>query len=442
AHIASFGSRDAISAEKTKLFHGIPECGWVLIPSDERVLDQHINSLTCRVYRFGQRSAELPFVEHYRFVNDGMRLVMRFPSGDSATMTVSTPSREIVSDIEIAASAAYLLGAGADSIASVLADYAPSSTRMEIWRSPAGFTLINDTCSSDPLSVKSALKSLASLKQDGGRKIFVFGGMRELGPHEVEEHTGVGLLAAQSSVDTLVLVGQNIAAATARAFTDAAPAGRILRCSNPEEVKNTLLPGLQWGDTVLVKGPRSMGIARVAREIMEAMAPSRLIVDLESVNENITRFKRLVGPNTRILAMVKALAYGSEATRLSIELQRMGVDCFGVASADEGGALRRAGVDIPVLGMVWTPEEAEKVIRHRLTPVICSFENIDALAAAAREQGKIVDVHIEIDTGMGRLGVAPERACELAYRVSSTESLRLTGMMTHFACAEDPSQDQ
>jgi alanine racemase len=175
---------------------------------------------------------------------------------------------------------------------------------------------------------------------------------------------------------------------------------------------------------------------------MEAMAPSRLIIDVQAIGENITRFKRLVGPDTRILAMVKALAYGSEATRLSIELQRIGVDCFGVASADEGGALRRAGVDLPVLVMMWTPEEAEKVIRQRLTPVIYSFEPVEALAAAAREQGRIIDVHIEVDTGMGRLGVMPEQAADLARAVSAAGSLRLTGMMTHFACADDPSQDE
>src|SRR5262249_40076229 len=157
--------------------------------------------LACRVYRFGVPSDELPFVETHQFVSQGLRLLMRFPSGESVSLTVVTPSREITTDIEIAAGAAYLLGAQAGDIAAALADYSPASTRMEIWRSPAGFTLINDTCSSDPLSVKAALKSLASLKQDGGRKIFVFGGMRELGPHEVAEHAAVGRLAAESSVD-------------------------------------------------------------------------------------------------------------------------------------------------------------------------------------------------------------------------------------------------
>jgi alanine racemase len=441
AHIASFGSRDSIAGEKATLFRGITERGWVLIPSGEPLLDRHVSPLACRVYRFGGPSDELPFIEHHQFVNGGTQLVIRFPTGDCFTVTVATPSREIVSDIEIAGCAAYLLGMKPADIAGALAAYTPSSTRMEIWRSPAGFTLINDTCSSDPLSVKAALKSLASMKQDGGRKIFVFGGMRELGPHETAEHAGVGALAAQSSVDTLVLVGRDIAAETALAFTGAAPGSRVLTCADPEEVKGILLPGLQWGDTVLVKGPRNMGIARVAREIMEAMAPSRLIIDVQAVGENITRFKRLVGPGTRILAMVKALAYGGEATRLSIELQRIGVDWLGVASADEGAALRRAGVDLPVLVMMWTPEEAEKVIRHRLTPMISSFENIGALAAAAREQEKMPDVHIEVDSGMGRLGVAPDQAPELARRVASAGGLRLTGMMTHFACADDPTQD-
>jgi alanine racemase len=122
-------------------------------------------------------------------------------------------------------------------------------------------------------------------------------------------------------------------------------------------------------------------------------------------------------------------------------LQRMGVDYIGVSSADEGAALRKAGVDLPILVMMCNAEEAEKITRYHLIPMIYSFEIIDSLAREARSQGKILDVHIEIDTGLGRLGVRPESAVELAKEITGTGRLRIIGAMTHFACADDPEKD-
>lgn len=441
AHISSFGSRKGIAEEKLKLFRKIEQDGWLLIPANDPIVEQAVQQVACKTYRFGTPSDEIPYIEHREMKTDGMQLIVRFPDGQTIDLLILTPSLEIVSDIEIAICAAWLLGVTAEVIRDSLSRYAPGTTRMEVWRSPAGFTLINDSCSSDPISVKAALNTLASMNHNSGRRIFVFGGMKELGPYAQEEHLQVGTLAAQSHIDTLVLVGQNEIAITGEAFQQAAPESRVIRCKQLEEVKAALLPDLQWGDTVLVKGPRSMAITRVAREIMEAMAPNRFNVDLQAVSENINRFQHLVGRKTKILAMVKALGYGSDPTKLSLALQRMGVDYIGVSSADEGAALRKAGVDLPILVMMCNAEEAEKITRYRLIPMIYSVEIIESLAREARAQGKVLDVHIEIDTGLGRLGVRPESAIELAREITKTGSLRIIGAMTHFACADDPGKD-
>jgi alanine racemase len=441
AHISAFGRREDIAEEKLKLFRNIKQEGWLLIPANDPVAEQAAKQVSCKIYRFGTPSDEIPYIEHREMKTDGMQLVVRFPDGQTIDLLILTPSLEIVSDIEIAIDAAWLLGVKAEVIKESLSRYAPGTTRMEVWKSPAGFTLINDSCSSDPISVKAALNTLASMNQKGGKRIFVFGGMRELGAYAQEEHAQVGTLAAQSQVDTLVLVGQNEIAATEEAFQRTAPESRVIRCRHLEDVKENLLPDLQWGDTVLVKGPRSMAITRVAREIMEAMAPNRFNIDLQSVNENINRFQHLIGQKTKILVMVKALGYGSDPTRLSLALQRMEVDYIGVSSADEGAALRKAGVDLPILVMMCSAEEAEKITRHHLIPMIYSFEIIDSLAREARAQGKILDVHIEIDTGLNRLGVRPESVIKLAKEITETGSLRIIGAMTHFACADDPEKD-
>jgi alanine racemase len=441
AHISAFGSREGIAEEKLKLFRNIGHDGWLLIPANDPVAENAAKQVACRIYRFGVPSDEIPYIEHHEVKTDGMQLHLRFPDGQTIELSILTPSLEIASDIEIAICAAWLFGVKAEVIRNSLSRYAPGTTRMEVWKSPAGFTLINDSCSSDPISVKAALNTLASMNQNKGKRIFVFGGMKELGASAQEEHIRVGTLAAQSHVDTLILVGQNEIAGTEAAFHQAAPQNRVIRCNHLEDVKETLLPELQWGDTVLVKGPRSMAITRVATEIMEAMAPNRFNVDLHAVSENINRFQHLIGSKTKILAMVKALGYGSDPTKLSLALQRMGVDYIGVSSADEGAALRKAGVDLPILVMMCNAEEAEKITRYHLIPMIYSFEIIDSLAREARSQGKILDVHIEIDTGLGRLGVRPESAVELAKEITGTGRLRIIGAMTHFACADDPEKD-
>lgn len=444
AHIAAFGNRYKIAEEKLKLFENIKSDGWVLIPAgDPRdpVIDKAISRLTCKIYRFGQPSDSLPFIKNSEITKEGIRLSVHFPNGEIIKAPFSTPSQEIISDIDIAICAAYLLGINTETIENALTNYIPGTTRMEIWKSPAGFMLINDSCSSDPISVRAALNTLASIKQDGGKRIFVFGGMKELGDLTIEEHAHVGAMAAESNVDTLVLIGENALTATEDEFKRIAPAKEVLHCKDSDELKDNLLPNLNWGDIVLVKGPRNTGIARVAKDIIEAMAPNRFTIDLQVVYENLKQFQRLVGPKTSILAMVKALAYGSDINKLSLALQHMGVDCFGVATADEGAVLRRAGVDLPIIVMMCTPEEVEKIIRYHLTAMVYSAGIVEPLARVARTQNGILDVHMEVDTGLGRLGVVPEMALELARKIASTGSLHLIGLMTHFACAEDPTKD-
>ncbi len=241
-----------------------------------------------------------------------------------------------------------------------------------------------------------------------------------------------------------------------------------------EAVRRRLRALLAPGDTLLLKGPRHSGIAAAAVDLMEAMAPNRLIVDLGAVASNIASFQRVcdqqlvprqatggdaadqqilprqatggaaAGPGTRILAMVKALAYGSELVRLSSWLSEAGIDHLGVSTADEGVELRRAGIQLPILVTLPTPEEAAKLARFELLPAVYSFALVEPLAAAARAAlppGRRLAVHLKVDTGMHRVGVAPGEALPLARAVSATGALRVTGLMTHLASAEDPAAD-
>lgn len=431
AHLAGFGSRATTAREKVGLFRRAP--GWLLLP-DEPLLAPHLAALPGSPHRPGDPA--LPQIVRQQ----GPQLSVVFPDGQRHAVGIGTRSAPLIADLMAAAGAAWLLGVSAAEIAAGMEGFSPGPTRMEVWRAPEGVTLINDAYSSDPLSVRAALRTAAA-GGERGQRIFVFGGMRELGEREADEHALVGRVAAREGFGRLVLLQNPALQHTADAFLGAAPDGAVSWVDDPAAVRDEIRAIAAPGDVVLVKGPRQDGLQQAARALWEAMAPKRLIVDLAAIRENVARFKRLVGPEVQILAMLKAWAYGTELARVASDLQRAGVDWVGVAAADEGALLRRAGVHLPILVTLLDQSEVDKVIRYRLTPAVYSAEIAHALILAARRAGAVIDVHLHVDTGMGRLGVQPEQMAALAALVAGAPELKATGLMTHFSCADDPDAD-
>ncbi|MEL6345305.1 MAG: alanine racemase [Myxococcota bacterium] len=433
AHIAGFGDRAITAREKLGLFK--ESRGWLVLPPDEPLLEPYLAGLSVRVVRRGR--APLPILVGQRDDGEGARLVVRFDNGDEHAVRIGTRSQPLIEDLMVAAGMAWQLGVPADAIMAGMEGFSPGPTRMEVWRAPEGVTLINDAYSADPMSVQAALRSATVGASAGGRRIFVFGGMRELGGREAAEHALVGEIARNQGFDRLVLLQQPALAHTATAFGE----DRVTWVPSADAVREVIRSLASPGDVILIKGPRRDGLQDAARALWESMAPKRLIVDLAAIRENIARFRRLVGADVRILAMLKAWAYGTELARVARDLQAAGVNWIGVSAADEGAMLRRAGVHLPILVTLLDRGEVDKVIRYRLTPAVYSHAIADALIAAADRSGAIIDVHLHVDTGMGRLGVQPEDIAALARVVRDARGLRATGLMTHFSSADDPGAD-
>jgi alanine racemase len=431
AHIAGFGSRAVTAAEKLRLFAG--DLRWLILPPDEPLLDARRGEGV--VYTYGR--PPLPRVVERQDRTDGATVTVAFPDDSRHGLRIGVRSPPLIADLEAAMGAAWLLGVPAADIITRIDGFSPGPTRMEVWRAPDGVTIINDAHSSDPISVQAALRAV----RGRGRRIFVFGGMRELGDRARDEHALVGRLAAEQGFSRLVLLPGDDIQHTAEAFLTARGDGEVTWASDPEAIQAAVHAGARPGDVVLVKGPRGEGLSTAARAIWESMAPRRLIVDLGAIGENIDSFRRLVGPGVKILAMLKAWAYGTELARVALDLQGRGVDWIGVAAADEGAMVRRAGVHLPVLVTLLDVSEIDKVIRYRLTPVVYSMPLAEALIEAVQRAGQTLDVHLQVDTGMGRLGVQPEEIGALARRVMASGVLRPTGLMTHFSSADSPAAD-
>lgn len=138
------------------------------------------------------------------------------------------------------------------------------------------------------------------------------------------------------------------------------------------------------------------------------------------------------------MAVVKADAYGHGAVPIARCLAECGADWFGVASVEEGIELRAAGIEQPILllGGLYMSDPAH-LIEYRLTPCVSSTARLDTYAECARRYGQPIDFHLKVDTGMGRLGLPPDRLPSFVEHYRELRGLRLKGFLTHLASAED-----
>jgi alanine racemase len=158
-------------------------------------------------------------------------------------------------------------------------------------------------------------------------------------------------------------------------------------------------------------------------------------VDLSAIQNNLRRMKAITG--TRVMAVVKANAYGHGAIEVSRAAAAAGAAWLGVARASEGLSLREGGRALPILVLGYTPpERATAALGADLTLTVFDFEAAQAYAAAARLLGRKARLHVKVDTGMGRLGVLPEDAPEFVRAVGALEGAEVEGLFTHFAGAD------
>ena len=171
-----------------------------------------------------------------------------------------------------------------------------------------------------------------------------------------------------------------------------------------------------------------------------ARRPTWAEIDLDNLAANFNRIKQRVSPTARVMAVVKANAYGHGAVECAQRLAREGADWFGVALPEEAIELRESGITHPILCLAgYWPGQAAACIRHGLTTVVYRLDMIEALNQAAANAGMVTDVHVKIDTGMGRLGVRFDQLAEFVAALDRFRNVRIDGVMTHLAAADDAS---
>lgn len=189
---------------------------------------------------------------------------------------------------------------------------------------------------------------------------------------------------------------------------------------------------------VLVKGRREMRMEQLAMRLRERKHQTYVEVNLSAVRNNLAYCKSMLDRSTKVLAMVKASSYGSGIDEMGVYLERIGVDYLGVAYADEGVQLRKAGVSIPVLVMNTEEGAFEDCIAHDLEPCIYSLHQLNAFIRQLIYQARTnYPIHITLETGMNRLGFQSESIPELVGMIQVQPEVQIKSIYSHLATADE-----
>lgn len=175
---------------------------------------------------------------------------------------------------------------------------------------------------------------------------------------------------------------------------------------------------------------------------MKIFRPIWAEIDCDRVERNLKLIRERVGAAVKIMGVVKADAYGHGAVAVAKSLMHAGADSLAVASLEEGAELREKNIGAEILILGYTqPNWASAVVEGGFVQTVYHLNLARALSAEAVRQGKRVKVHIKIDSGMGRIGIEPERAAHLIREIGRMEGIEVQGLYTHFSMAEDPESD-
>ncbi len=165
---------------------------------------------------------------------------------------------------------------------------------------------------------------------------------------------------------------------------------------------------------------------------------TRAEINLKAFKHNLQNLKAILGSDTGIMAVIKADAYGHGAIPCAKAAVESGIDYLGAGVIEEGIELRKNGVKDPILilGSIF-PDEVADLVHHNLSTILCTSQLAEALSKEAEKQGKTVNIHIKVDTGMNRLGVLPENLLALTEKICKLPNLKIEALSTHFSSADD-----
>ncbi len=337
--------------------------------------------------------------------------------------------------LAVAATALYL-GVAPEQLAERMAQLEPVAMRLEVKEGQHGCQLINDSYNSDINSLDIALDFMS--RRPGNQRTLILSDIYQSGMADADLYSEVNDLCQKRGIDQLIGIGPRISSQSSKFQV---PSSRFFATTDDFLHSSTFR---QLHDQlILIKGARAFGFDRITEQLEQKVHETILEVNLNAVVDNLNYYRSFLKPETKLVCMVKADAYGAGAVEVAKTLQDHRVDYLAVAVADEGVTLRRNGITQNI--MVMNPEMTafKTMFDYDLEPEVYSFRLMDALIRAAEKQGVTGwPVHIKLDTGMHRLGFDPERDMEeLIRRLKQQNAIIPRSVFSHFVGSDSDDFD-
>ena len=437
AHQENFESVEEKCHEKLSLFQ---DAKVLVYCADDAVVDECVATSLLRGERLAwsrrNPSAAL-FVSAVETLERGTRITYRF-HGAEAAMTI--PFTDEASTVNCIHCLAVLLSLNfsAEEIASRMKRLEPVAMRLEVIQGVRNCTLINDTYNSDAASLDIALDFMARRPEiQNKQKVLILSDMFQTGLPATELYAKVAELLNRRAIDHFIGVGPEISHAHSLFLMKKSffPSGEALADSG---LLDTLHDSL-----VLIKGSRPFGFEKITAALSLRVHETTLHVNLDALAGNLNYYRSFMKPETKMVCMVKASAYGAGSVEVAKTLQDRGVNYLAVAVADEGAELRRAGITAGIIVMNPEMTAFKTLFDYELEPEVYNFKLLDALIKAAEKEGiRGFPVHIKLDTGMHRLGFDPRLDLPaLIDRLHHQTSVIPRSVFSHFVGSDSPDFD-
>jgi alanine racemase len=431
AHDAGFDSSEQKKEEKLKLFSKSK-----VVIGPFHLLDK---SALKNTFTWGSPAeAKLQLLTIERAIVNAQHTIV-FAKLDQEKITIHIPFSDEAS-IQNAVSCVcilFYLGYTIEVINQRLAKLHAIDMRLHFMHGINDCAIINDSYSADLTSFHIALTFLRQQNTGQQRKV-ILSDFIESGKTDEELYETIAADLKQNNVSGVSAIGEKISSFLPQ-YLDSSI--QIQAFTDTDAFIKNFRSSFFQNETILIKGARKFEFERIAQLFEQKVHQTLLEINLNAIAHNLKQYQRLLQRGTRIMAMVKAFAYGSGGAEIASILQFNNVAYLGVAYVDEGVELRKAGISLPIMVMNADASSFNAIIDYNLEPVIYSFHLLEQFQEYIRNQAlSSYPIHIEIETGMNRLGFAVNDI-ETLGKVFDQPFFKVVSVFSHLASSEDPSQD-
>lgn len=439
AHQENFASKEEKCREKTVLFH---DAETIVYNADDELIRRTVAESAYKgeplYYSMTDKKAPV-FIADVTKGDTSTTVTYVYRQGYEEKYTIPFIDDASVANSITCAVVALKLGLSAGELAGGMARLEPVAMRMEVKQGRHGCTLINDSYNSDVNSLDIALDFMNRRPDhQGRRRTLILSDIFQSGETAADLYREVGSLVKKRGVQKFIGIGPELSQ-----HSRAIPVAEKFFFSSVDAFLRSEVFRSMRDEVILIKGARAFGFDRITDLMVQKVHETVLEVNLGALVENLNYYRSFMKPETKLVCMIKADAYGAGSVEIAKTLQDHRVDYLAVAVADEGATLRRNGITANI--MIMNPEMTafKTMFDYDLEPEVYSFRLLDALIKAAEKEG-ITDypVHIKIDTGMHRLGFDPLHDMDaLINRLKHQSAVIPRSVFSHFVGSDSDSFD-